>query len=347
MAARRQNGRGSSAAATAPQSAITMAAVGRIAGVSQVTVSRALNHPNKVSPEALSRIQEAIRVTGYVPNLTAASLASRRTRLIAAVVPSITNIIYSTLVQRFAEAIHDNGYQVLLSETGFSQDEEYRLVAALLSRRPDGILLTGVHHSAECRRLLLSANIPTVEVWDISETPIDICVGFSHTEAPRAVAEFVHRKGYRKAAAVAADDERAIRRMQAFCEALSRLGFEDVPTIELEGRATFPAGRASLAELLDRGFHGGAIFCSSDVLAHGILTEAVARGLRVPQDIAVIGFGDQDFAAQTYPPLTTVRIDRVALGHKAADLMLRRLKGETIEQRRCDIGFNIVERASA
>ncbi len=345
MAEERQKGRKS--VGRGAGAAITMEAVGRIAGVSQVTVSRALNHPDKVSPDALRRIQEAIRLTGYVPNLTAASLASRRTRLLAAVVPSITNIIYSTLIQRFAEAIHDDGYQVLLSETGFSQDEEYRLVAALLSRRPDGILLTGVHHSAECRRLLLSANIPTVEVWDISETPIDVSVGFSHTEAPKAVAEFVHAKGYRRAAAVAADDERAIRRMEAFRDTLLRLGFEDVPAIRLDGRATFRAGRLSLAELLDGGFRNGAIFCSSDLLAHGMLTEAMARGLRVPEDIAVIGFGDQDFAEQTYPALTTVRIDRVALGQKAAELMLRRLKGEPVEHRRWDVGFEIIERASA
>lgn len=325
---------------------VTMEMVGRMAGVSQVTVSRALNHPDKVSPATLQRIQEAIRITGYVPNLTAASLASRRTNLVAALVPSITNIVYSSLIQRFIVAIRGAGYQVLLGETGFSHEEEYRLVAALLSRRPDGILLTGVHHSPECRRMLIAANIPTVEVWDTTETPIDVCVGFSHRDAGRAVADFVERKGYRRAAAVAAGDERALRRMQAFRTALAGRGYAEVPAVSLPGPASIRSGRESLAELLAGGFTGGVIFCSSDLLAHGILIEAAARAIPVPETIAAIGFGDQDFAAYTCPSLTTVKVDREMLGQKAADAMLRRLKGDVVLPQKIDIGFEIIERES-
>lgn len=336
-------------ASTAQESGagVTMETVGRIAGVSQVTVSRALNHPDKVSAETLRKIQEAIRLTGYVPNLTAASLASRRTRLIAALVPSITNIVYSTLIQRFVVAIRAAGYQVLLSETGFSQDEEYKLVSALLSRRPDGVLLTGVHHSSDCRRALLGAQVPTVEVWDITETPIDVCVGFSHTDAGRAVADFVRRSGYMNTAAVAAGDERALRRMAVFRDTLLEHGYKTIPEVRLAGAASIKCGRESLAQLINDGFHDGVIFCSSDLLAHGILIEAQARGLSVPDEIAVIGFGDQDFAAQTFPALTTVRVDREKLGQYAADAMLRRLSGEPADQRQIDIGFDIIVRKSA
>ena len=324
-----------------------MEMVGRMAGVSQVTVSRALNHPDKVSPATLQRIQEAIRLTGYVPNLTAASLASRRTNLVAALVPSITNIVYSSLIQRFTVAIRGAGYQVLLGETGFSQEEEERLVAALLSRRPDAMLLTGVHHSPECRRMLLAANIPTVEVWDTTETPIDICVGFSHREAGRAVAGFVERKGYRKAAAIAAGDERARRRMQAFRSALAARGYDEVPAVSLPGAASIRTGRESLAELLAGGFDDGVIFCSSDLLAHGVLIEAAARAIPVPGRIAVVGFGDQDFAAYTYPSLTTVKVDRQLLGQNAADAMLRRLRGDVVSPQEIDIGFEVLQRESA
>ena len=344
--AKRKSAAAGAGGASGSGAAVTMETIGRIAGVSQVTVSRALNHPDKVSPETMVRIREAIRLTGYVPNLTAASLASRRTHLIAALVPSITNIVYSTLIQRFIVAIRSAGYQVLLGETGFSQEEEFELVSALLSRRPDGFLLTGVHHSAECRRALLGANIPTVEVWDITETPIDVCVGFAHSEAGRAVARFVREKGYRNAAAVAAADERAQRRMEAFRERLSDYGFGEVPAVRLAGAASIRCGREALSQLLGQGFAEGVIFCSSDLLAHGILIEAAARRIAVPGKIAVIGFGDQDFAADIFPALTTVKVDREALGQKAADAMLRRLRGEPVETHRMDVGFTIVGRAS-
>ena len=325
---------------------ITMATVGRLAGVSQVTVSRALNKPDKVSAETLHRVREAIRLTGYVPNLTAASLASRRTKLLAAFVPSITNIIYSTLIQSFTESIKGDGYQVLLSETGFSREGEYRAVASLLSRRPDGVLLTGVYHSAECRRLLMAANLPVIEVWDVSDTPIDVCVGFSHTQVAEAVADFVVAKRFQRVAAITAGDERAMRRCNAFRDRLARSGYDKVDVIPVERPTNLHGGRISLRRLLATGFSNGVVFCSSDLLAHGVLTEAIACGISVPEELAVIGFGDQDFAAETYPALTTVRIDRSKLGSQAAQLMLQRLKGEPFSVPRHDIGFDIVERDS-
>lgn len=328
--------------------AVTMETIGRLAGVSQVTVSRALNHPGTVSAEKLRRINEAISVTGYVPDLAAAGLAARRTHLIAAFVPSITNIVYSTLIQSFIGSIRAAKYHVLLGETGFSKEEEHALVANLLRRKPDGLLLTGIHHSSECRRLLLSAKIPVVEVWDITETPIDTCVGFSHAKTGEAVAAFVEERGYKRAAAVSAGDERALRRKDAFVKALQERGFSGTREICLKDAASISRGRKALAQLIDdEGFSNGAIFCSSDLLAHGILIEAQARGIKVPGEIAVIGFGDQGFSPFTLPPLTTVRVNRELLGRRAAAALLTRIAGNKPASHTIDIGFEIVGRESA
>lgn len=326
---------------------VTMAAVGRLAGVSQVTVSRALSDPSKVSPEAMQRIREAIEATGFVPNAIAGALASRKSRLVTALIPSITNIVYSSFIRTFGEHLRENGYQLLLSETGFDPEAEEALIAAHLSRRPDGILLTGIHHSAAARRQLLSAEIPVVEVWDITETPIDICVGFNHAETGRAVAEFLRDKGYVIAATVTAADERAGRRRDAFAQRFEALGGDGVVRADIEEAARFGAGRQALGDLLDSGqFSRGAIFCSSDVLAHGVLVEAQSRGLKVPEEIAVVGFGDQEFAADLYPSLTTVRVNRDALGQRAAEQLLARLDGAQPIKPVTDIGFEIVERSS-
>ena len=324
-----------------------MAAVGRMAGVSQVTVSRALSDPTKVSPETLRRIRAAIEATGYVPNAIAGALASKRSRLVTALIPSITNIVYSAFIRTFGERIRAAGYQLLLSETGFDPAEEEALIAAHLSRQPDAVLLTGIHHSAQARRQLLGAGLPVVEVWDLTDTPIDLCVGFSHAGAAQAVADFALELGFERAATVTAEDERAWRRRDAFAARFGAARGGAVPDAGIAGPARIGSGRQGLARLIDdHGFARGVVFCSSDLLAHGVLIEAQARGLSVPGDLAVIGFGDQEFAADLNPALTTVHVDRDRLGQVAAEAVLARLDGQEPARAVTDLGFRIIRRAS-
>ncbi|YBV95064.1 LacI family DNA-binding transcriptional regulator (plasmid) [Phyllobacteriaceae bacterium JZ32] len=344
---RPQQQSGASATGTQKPGPVTMEMVARLAGVSQVSVSRALNHPDKVAPETLARIQEAIRITGYVPNLVAGALASRRSGIIAALIPSITNLTYSSFLRPLIEATRNAGYQVILAETGFSLEDEQAMVQSLLSRQPEGMLLTGVHHSAECRRMLLASGLPVVEVWDESETPIDVCVGFSHWEAGRAAARYVHEKSYARGAVITAGDPRAIRRKDAFAAELVSLGYPSPPVVCFDTPASIANGRDGLKQLLEQGFSNGAISCSSDLLAHGVLIEAQARGLKIPGEIAVIGFSDQDFAAHTFPTLSTIRVDRSLLGRRAAEALLARIAGKPAETRRVDVGFEVIERESA
>lgn len=332
----------------APRNRVTMAEVGRLAGVSQVTVSRALSHPDKVSADTLRRIQEAIDATGFVPNALAGALASKRSNLITALIPSLTNIVYSSFTATFSETLRSHGYQVLLSETGFDEADEETLIATHLSRRPDAMLLTGINHSAQSRRLLLGAGIPVVEVWDITDSPIDMCVGFDQADSGRGVAEFLHQQGHVRAGTITALDSRALRRQAAFAKRFEQLSGTAVDEANTGGPASIGAGRRALAELIDeKGFTTGAIFCSSDILAHGVLIEAGARGMAVPGDLAVMGFGDQDFARDLEPALSTVEVDRERIGVIAAEALIGRIAGQTPETPTFDLGWQIVRRASA
>jgi len=325
--------------------AVTLDDVAKLAGVSPITVSRALNHPEKVAAETLTRINDAIARTGYVPNLLAGGLASSRSRLIAAIVPTIANSVYAETIKHLSEELRDSGYQVLLGESGFTQEQEEGLISAILSRRPDGIFLTGVNHSHQCRRLLLAANVPMVETWDLSPSPLDVVIGFSHEQIGSAVARFLFERGYRRIGLVSAVDTRAQVRQKFFIETLRSLGVEDVAVSHVSVPTTFQLGRDGLARLLDKGFgEGGAVFCSSDTLAQGALAEAQARGLSIPEQIAIIGFGDQPYAAHTFPPLTTVRFDRAAIGRQAARVLLARINDEEVPEKVIDVGFKIVER---
>ena len=333
---------------------VTMEDVGRMAGVSQVTVSRALSDPSKVSAATLRKIHEAVELTGFVRNAVAGALASRRTGLIGAVVPSITNVTYSSMIRALSEGLRPAGYEILMSETGFDEPREDEAILTHLSRQPDVILLTGVHHSATSRRRLLGAGIPVVELWDVTDQPIDQCVGFDHGDAGRAAAAFARGRGYDRAATVTASDVRAARRSRAFAErfAEGRPGLP-VPDLNVGGPASIEAGRRGLARLLDgdgpgqgRALHAGLIYCSSDILAHGVLIEAASRGLSVPGDLAVLGFGDQDFARHLEPALSTVRIDLDRLGRLAADTILSRMDGQPVERAVFDIGHELIARAS-
>jgi len=256
----------------------------------------------------------------------------------------MANSVHAETIRFFSDRLRDSGYQVILGETGYREDQEQSLITAVLSRRPDGILLTGTNHSKSSRRLLIGADIPVVETWDLTPTPIDVVIGFSHQQIGQAVAVYLLNKGYRKIGIVSAGDNRAKIRAQAFIETLARQGNVEAAASFVSQPTNFRLGREGLAHLLDSGFSEGAVFCSSDTLAQGALAETQARGLLIPDQLAIMGFGDQPYAAYTYPALTTVRFDRAVMGRRAAEALLARINGDPVAESYIDIGFTILER---
>lgn len=326
---------------------LKLADVAKLAGVSAITVSRALNTPAAVAPETLERVRAAVARSGYVPNLMAGALASNRSRLVAALVPAIGGPVFLETIQALTEALDAGGCQLMLGQTGYDGTREDALLDAIVGRRPDGIVLTGILHSIEGRRRLLASGIPVVETWDLTPTPLDMLVGFSHEQVGVAVAEHLHGRGYRQLAIVTANDQRAQLRHAGFARRLQALGAPSPACWRVDQPpTTLGHGRAALAGLLAQELQPDAVFCSSDALAHGVITEAQARGLRVPADLAVMGFGDLGFAADIHPALTTVRIDGTAIGQQAARFILDRAAGRDVGQRVRDIGFSLVLRDS-
>lgn len=326
---------------------VTLHDVAKLAGVAPITASRALNTPGQVSAELLKRVLDAVARTGYVPNRLAGGLASARSRLVAAVVPSVSGPVFLETVQSLTAALAEQGYQLMLGQSGYADSREDALLEAIVGRRPDGIVLTGIMHSPEGRKRLLAAGIPVVETWDLTPTPLDMLVGFSHVDVGRAVADFLRARGRRGLAVVAGDDERAKRRVQAFRAAAGAAGLRGVRVINVPAPTTLKSGRSALAELWASAPDIDAVFCSSDLLALGVMTEAQARGIEVPRQLAIVGFGDLEFAADLHPALTTVRIDGTAIGRQAARFIVDRAEGRKVDPRIIDIGFSIIERDSA
>lgn len=329
---------------------VTLIDVAKVAGVAPMTVSRALNRPELVRSDTQKKVLDAVRATGYVPNMLAGGLASSKSRLVAIVLPTIANSIFAETVEALVDKLTGAGYQTLLGLTAYSTAREEALVEAILGRRPDGIVLAGTSHTKATVDRLTKAKIPVVEIWDLTNKPIDTVIGFSHEEVGKKVARHLLEKGYRKFGIVSVDDPRGLRRGKSLIGELRRQGIVDAAIKILPAPATLQAGRQGAALLLEEA-RPDVIVCSSDTLAQGVLAEAASRKMSVPRDVAVMGFGDLSTAAYVYPSLSTVRVEGTTIGMKAAEALLSRFEagrsGNDIPARRIDTGFSIIDRESA
>jgi LacI family gluconate utilization system Gnt-I transcriptional repressor len=169
-------------------------------------------------------------------------------------------------------------------------------------------------------------------------------VGFSHLDIGRAVARFFMERGRKRFALVTADDERAGRRAAAFSEAVVQAGLPPVTTISVGAQRSLRSGRDALGRLLQQCPEVDAVFCSSDLLALGVVTEARARQLSVPGQLAIMGFGDVPFVADLLPALSTVHINGAHIGHLAARYLIDCAEGRSVDHKVVEVDFSIVER---
>jgi LacI family gluconate utilization system Gnt-I transcriptional repressor len=330
-----------------PRAAVKLSDVAAAAGVAPMTVSRVINTPDRVSPATAARVRAAIDKLGYVPNLVAGGLSSRRSRMVAAVVPTIAHPMFAEMVQQFTDTMRGAGYQVMLSLSGYGDFAGLDLVRGLLARRPDAILVTGTEHAPPLRQLLSEAGIPVVEIWDVSPQPVDMLVGLDHVQAGAAVAKLFFAKGVRHFAAFAAADTRAQARRRGFTDAARQAGGTVLAEPVLPAPSTITAGRQAMTALAPLLTQRTGLFCSSDMLAFGAITEARVRGIAVPAQLSVCGFGNFELGATNEPPFSTVSVEGGEIGRTAAGFLLRRLGGgATGETDRVLVPFRIVERAS-
>src|SRR5215475_9336321 len=185
---------------TEPQTAPTLSAVADLAGVSAITVSRVVRLPEKVAPETRARVEAAMRELGYVPNQIAGALAGARTKSVGVLVPTIANSIFADTVQGLTDELEPLGFAVILAQSRYDAVREDRMLAALLSRRPEAIIMVGSPATEEGSRLLRNARIPIVETWDLPANPIDAVAGFDDYKAGTAVAKHLVAQGRRQLA---------------------------------------------------------------------------------------------------------------------------------------------------
>ncbi|MBI3043620.1 MAG: LacI family DNA-binding transcriptional regulator [Betaproteobacteria bacterium] len=325
-----------------------MSDVARLARVSTATVSRALTCPDKVKPATAARIRQAVQTLGYVAHGAARALASRRTRTIGAVIPTLDNAIFANTAHALQKTLDDAGYTLLLASHEFDADVEARVTQALVERGVDGLVLLGTTHHPSVLRMLDTHQIPYVLTWALDASGRHPCVGFDSRDAAVRITRHLIDLGHREFAmisGVTAGNERAAARLEGVRQALAARGIALAPERVVEKPYTLTAGREGLREVLRGPPRPTAVICGNDVLAIGALAECHAQGFAVPLDISVTGFDDLEIAAVVTPALTTVHFPTADLGTYAAQHLLARLAGKPFAMR-TELPVELVVRAS-
>jgi LacI family gluconate utilization system Gnt-I transcriptional repressor len=328
----------------------TMRDVAKRAGVSSITVSRVLREPDKVSPLLRQRILCAVEELGYFANQVASGLASGASRVVPVLIPTLSTALFVPFLNGVRAELEPRGYEVLLGTTEYHEEIETRLVATFLGWFPAGLIVAGVDHAPVTRQRLqnvVAAGVPVVEYMETTDRPIDINVGLSHRAVGDAAARYFAAKGYHHiayAGTLGSVDKRAARRVEGFQKALHSLCLPSHYVLLSEEPFSFFVGARVFTQLLEAYPMIEAIFFANDDMAAGALGEAQKRGIRVPQEIALMGFNDYEIASVMTPSISSINVNPLEMGRIAAKTLLNRLDGIATVAGTIDTGFQIIER---
>lgn len=305
--------------------------VARLADVSTATVSRVYNEPDKVSPSVRERVLQAATTLNWIPNAAGRALASTRTHIAGAIIPTLDDQVFASQVSGMQAVLAEHGITLFLGCSNYDPAQALTQVRAMLARGVEVMAIVGEAHPPELFDALRQARVPYAITYAYREDSPHHCIGFDNRAAFVAIAEHLIELGHRTFAAVfqpARDNDRVQARVAGVREALARHGIAVRPSHMHEGPSTIAFGRQSLRAI----WQGAdkrptAIICGNDQLAIGVLLEAAELGIKVPQQLSVTGFDDVAIAQQIHPSLTTMHVDTAKIGRCAARYLLDVLDG--------------------
>lgn len=327
---------------------VTLGDVAAAAGVSPITVSRALRGERSVAAELVERVRAAAQQLGYVPDPAARALASARSSHVAVLIPLLTNTLFVDLLEAVHRTLLPAGYQTLIGVTHYDPLEEEQLLNSYMAHRPAGLIVTGFDHTDASRHLIAASRVPCVHVMETTHDEGVHSVGFSQADAGHAITAHLLARGYKRIAFVATQlDPRVMQRAEGYRRCLREAGCYD-PKLELLNpeRSSLALGGQLFEQMLRTHPDVDAIFFCNDDLAQGGLLAALRLGVAVPGTVAVAGFNDLNGSDQMLPPLTTVRTPRTRIGEEAARMLLSLMRREPLVQTSVDVGYELIVRGS-
>ena len=311
----------------AKQRPLTLREVSEASGVSEMTVSRVLRNRGDVSETTRKRVLAAAKELGYVPNKIAGALASQRVNLVGVIIPSLSNMVFPTVMTCISEVLENTALQPVVGVTDYTPEKEERVLYEMLSWRPSGVIIAGLEHSAASRAMLENAGIPVVEIMDVDGTPVDSMVGISHRRAGRIMAEAIIKAGYKRIGFLGTKmplDHRARKRFEGFTQALAKAGVEIADQEFYSGGSALAKGREMTEAMLKRTPDLDFLYYSNDMIGAGGLLYLLEAGIDVPGQIGLAGFNGVELLDGLPRKLATMDACRLEIGRKAAEIIASR-----------------------
>ncbi|MEM1363181.1 MAG: LacI family DNA-binding transcriptional regulator [Pseudomonadota bacterium] len=328
---------------------VTIKDVARLAGVSDISVSRVMRNAPNISDGLREKVTLAADTLGYTPNRLAGALKARSSNLVAVIVPSMSNAVFPEVLDGIDSVLVQNGYQAALGITHYDKDRELQVVRDMLAWSPMGVILAGTDQDDRVRTLLERQAIPVVQMMDIDGAPIQVAVGMSHRKAAHIVAERLVAEGYRKFGYIGAWGERPDRsklRRLSFEEKLTELGHPLTARLICNENSSVHIGARATKDILKRHPDLDCIFFANDDLAVGGYFHCTKSGVSVPRQLGIVGFNGIELGQALPDRLTSVRTPRFSMGKESASILLRCAQGEPVDQI-YDLGFELLMEGTA
>lgn len=309
--------------------------VARAAGVSIMSVSRAMRGVEGVSEATRDRITGIAAQMGYVPNRLAGSLAQATSSLVCISVPTLFDAVFAEIVAGMRETLLHAGLETIIETSDYDPDREASWVERMITWSPAALVLSGVDHTEDVRERLRSAEITVMELWDVTESPIDLCVGLDHRDAGLQMGQHLIDQGYRNPAYIGITkgrDPRAEKRMQGVADAFGKNGM-DLNVIRTEAAPSFEAGYDGVMRALALPSRPDVFYFLNDHLAVGGLMACDTAGLEVPGEMGIAGFNGLNINNVLPRRLTTSITPRALMGKTAARMLVAALRGVRTEHK--------------
>lgn len=312
-----------------PDKNITIQDIAELSNVSISTVSRVLNKTAPVADKTRRRVLQVIDELGYKPNLFAQGLAGGHSKTIGVLTQLIGSPFYDVILRGILSGIEGSGYSPLFADGSWDAEKDLVALKMFMQRQVDGLILLNGHAPEELL-IEVAQEIPLIVVGRSIPALKNQCLPFDDFEAAYQATRFLIEAGHRRIAHITGlmNHEDALERRAGYMQALEEAGLVPNPDLIIEGDFTEPSGMMAVEMLLLRGRIFSAVFAANDQMAYGARLALYRRGLRVPEDVSIIGFDDQSPSAYQVPPLTTMRRPPLEIGEAAGRALVHLMQGQ-------------------
>lgn len=324
----------------------TMQDIAEKLGITKMTVSRYLKDPKSVSKETGLKIAKLIDELGYIAPKAPAMLSKSSSKAIGVIVPSFSNMVFSDVILGVNNKASKEGYSILITHMSYDMLEEEKQVADLISYQVDALILSEPKHTPLTLKRLKEYSLPVVETMSLPYRPIDLAVGLDHEEIAYKCTKALLECGRRKIAYLAVRlDFRTLDRQKGYEKAMLEKGLEPL-TFSSPERSSFTMAGDLMREALASHKDLDAIICTNDDVAVGAMLACQALGIKIPDDLAILGYNGLDIANATIPKLCSIKTPRLEIGETAFDLILKRLNHEKILKKKIKLSHGITDGAT-